>query len=116
MGKNIEKLGRTLHSQMSRVNSAGSKIICELGIIEAGMALQPDNSPGPIPKGDYMVSLYLTMGEPDTEFAETTTDGTYPHNHKVKLPEELRSLKVGDRVLIIWYGTEPIVIAILVSE
>lgn len=113
MGKNIDKLGDTLIKQMRKTSNGAVRTVAELGTIGAGLALQPDTSPGPIPKGEYMTAIHLTMGEAGAEFAETTTDGTPAHSHKAKLPEELRSIKQGDRVLIIWCGTEPVIISIV---
>ena len=133
MTSNIQKLGQEIFGQMGRVTNANSSIAIELASIVKGLALQPDFSPGPIPKGEYMVTRHLTLGKKDDVFGKTSTDahrhsggghsqytgtGVHTHsdgehNHDLLVPELLRSLKVGDRVLIAWTGTEPVVIDIV---
>lgn len=84
MPSNLEKLGSTLLGQMKRMNSSNAKTAVELASIKKGFSLAPDDSPGPIPKGEYSVCGNVS-----------------------------EKLKAGDRVLIVWCGTEPVVVDVI---
>lgn len=60
MPSNIERFGQTLHGQMKNVGSASSGSIVELGRINEKGELLPDESPGPIPEGEYSVCSGVT--------------------------------------------------------
>ena len=135
----IEDLGKLMDSQMKKVAGANKGIAVELGKINANMSLSVGSLANAIPKGDYMVSLRLTISslELDTSMTSLETsnenmetgeseghkhtisghshsvDG---HKHTVTLPSQLRSIQPGDRVLVAWVGTEPIVVDIVVSS
>ena len=55
MTSNIEKLGETLQGRMHTVKKSSSSALIELGTISSALALEPDQSPGPIPEGDYSI-------------------------------------------------------------
>ena len=55
MPSNIERFGQTLHGQMKHVGNAESSEAAELGRSKSNGDLLPDDSPGPIPKGEYMI-------------------------------------------------------------
>ncbi|MBV4447428.1 hypothetical protein KM799_12520 [Clostridium tyrobutyricum] len=56
---------------------------------------------------DYMVLDYLTM---DKEyFTDTNTAGEDSHSHKVKTPDELKPLNIGDRVVVATIGAQNII-------
>lgn len=109
-GSNIEELGKMLNTHMKNVTSRNTGITVELGTINANMALTVASLGNAIPKGDYMLSLHL---KPTGTFQTETTEG---HTHTVTLPDKLRGLKAGDRVIVAWVGTEPIVVDIVVSS
>lgn len=94
----IEEFGRMVNEQIHNVVRGNKGITLELGTIGANMSLKVSSLGNAIPKGDYMVSLHLKLD---------TTSG---------LPSQLRGLRKGDRVLVAWVGTEPVVIDILVSS
>lgn len=86
MPSNIEKFGLTMHGQMRSVGNAKSKNSTELGKIRgANLTLMPDESPGPIPPGEYSVGRSAKKG----------------------------GLSAGDRVLINWCGDEAVVIDVI---
>lgn len=130
MGSNIERLGDIMTGRMKKTSAAAVPTTTELGIINKNLSLTTDSLPTAIPKGDYMVNLMLT-GRAYRTSAENHThsggshggheggNGSHTHNdgeHSHELPSEFRSLKEGDRVLVMWCGNEPIVIAIVVSS
>ena len=96
-GNSIEDLGKLMNSQMKRISKVNKDIAMEFGTISSNMSLSVSSLGNEIPKGDYMMSLHL----------QGSNDG---------LPEQLRGLKPGDRVLVAWVGTEPVVVDILVSS
>ena len=109
MSKNIQRLGATLTSQMKRTSDAAVPTTIDLGVVNENLSITPDILRNPIPKGEYMVNLMLTGGKVT---AAAGSDGGHTHN----LPGSLRGLRPGDRVLIVWAGKEPIVVAIVVSS
>lgn len=104
----FEKLGDTLNNRMCRVNRSNQALSPEIGTITGGLGLKVGSVSNTIPKGDYLVSRDLTMSNP-----MTTTSTVEDHAHNVTLPSKLGPLKSGDRVLVVWCGYEPVVVAVL---
>lgn len=139
MSNPIEDLGKIMDSQMKRVMSANNGITVELGIIKPTMALHVDSLVNDIPAGEYMISLHIqdepltintTTENLETSEASLTTEKEEEHTHTIKphkhsisghkhsvtLPNKLRGLQAGDRVLVLWAGTEPVVVDIVISS
>ena len=131
---NIEKFGNALTQRIYDTFNAMQPYQPELGIINADLSLSPDNSPGPIPKGEYMVCRQLTLGETDDPLTVTAVDGGHvvfnpkpewepigksvigysdEHSHIPLIPEKMRWLHAGDRVLICWAGDTPVIVDIV---
>ncbi len=114
----------------------------DFGTIGADMSLTLSTFPKPIPQGDYLVCRQLTLGAAGTHLTNTIVagnagDGTHnhgvsgihgghisgngshghtgegPHVHDVLIPEKMRSIKAGDRVLAAWVGDDVCVIDII---
>lgn len=134
MSSNMQRLGDTLSSRMKKTSAAAIPMLPELGTIGSNLSLNVDSLPDPIPKGDYMINLMLA-GESYRTSSETHshsggshshsgTDhshsgGSHSHDggaHSHELPSAFRSPKEGDRVLVVWCGKEPVVIAVVVSS
>lgn len=111
MSKNIDELGKLLNAQMKRAATANQGISVELGSINSNMALVVGSLNNAIPQGEYMISLRLTLPKLLFETKETDT-----HTHEAELPEQLRPVQAGDRVVVAWVGTEPVVVDIVVSS
>lgn len=112
MGRNMERLGRTLDKRNKKTVTANTALLndkIELGSIDGNLSLVPDSLGAAIPKGAYMVPLSLT-GEYKTKPATCTT------THQHDFPDQFRGLKSGDRVLIAWCGNEPVIISVVVSS
>ena len=107
MGENMQRFGNVLADRMKKSSRAAVGISAELGTINSNLSLSVDSLKTPIPKGDYMVNLLLTSNS-------YRTGSTESHTHS--LPSTFRNLKAGDRVLIVWCGTEPVVAAIVVRS
>lgn len=110
MESNIEAMGLMLDSQMKRVSRAAVPVTVELGKITSGGGLKIDSFPNVIPRGEYMVDLRLTTS------TQITTEEASGHKHGATLPSQIRPLNSGDRVLVIWAGNEPIVVATVVGS
>lgn len=125
MSNPIEELGKVMSSQMKQVFNANQGITIELGIITSGMGLTVGSLGNTIPKGDYMISMHLmnvkltldtTEVALETEEEDEHTHTIEKHKHQVTLPNKLRGLQEGDRVIVAWIGTEPVVVDIVVSS
>ena len=110
-GNPIEELGMLMNSQMKNIMKRNTGITLELGTINNDMGLSVASLGNAIPKGDYMVSLHLSQ-----ESLEIETSTEEEHEHVVSLPANLRGLQAGDRVIVAWVGTEPIVVDVVVSS
>lgn len=131
MESNLSALGNLLNGQMRRVQTAGTKTLLELGKINDDLSLSSDSLTGSIPTGEYMVSLHLKNNVDDAlttlvgshahsggTHAQQTGSGAHTHSdgdHAHGLPQTMRGIKPGDRVLIAWVGVEPVVVDIVVS-
>ena len=140
MGKNMNNEGANLFARVmqKRMQDVGdAPPVLDLGTIQADGSLLTDNYPVPIPKSDYLICRSLTNGKKDEALTKTkqgqgqhdhsggghgghlsgsgdhehTQQG--PHVHDVLIPEKLRSVKAGDRVLVSWIGSEAVVIDIV---
>ena len=131
-----DKLAAVLSQRMKRENE--SPLVLDFGEIQANGSLVTNTFPIPIPKGDYSVCRSLTIGEAGKKLAETDklgkhehkggqheghTDGDGAHTHEggshshtVLVPEKMRSLKAGDRVLVAWVQNEAVVVDMIVKS
>ncbi len=122
----INKLAGVLQSRM---RSIGEKPrILDFGSIQSDMSLITNRFPKPIPQSDYLVCRQLTLGAENTPiYVKPLTQengdfdgrhglhvsGNGRHRHILLIPEKMRSLKAGDRVLVAWVGDDACVIDII---
>ena len=125
MSSPIEELGKMIDFQMKNIAGASKGITVELGIINANMSLSVASLGNTIPKGDYMISLHLKAQslklETNSVSLSTSTDDEHSHTvnehkHTITLPSAMRGIQAGDRVIVAWVGTEPVVVDIVVSS
>ena len=130
----ISQLAAVLHEHSSKVTEAMTKSLrLDFGEILGDYSLKANTFDAPIPKNAYSVCRQLTLGETDSHLTYTieagnpydgmhnhgssgahshgnTSGGAHthtaegPHIHDVLVPEKMRWLKPGDRVLISWVG------------
>ena len=96
----------------------------ELGTIDNSMNLIVDGLPNPIP--DYMVCRQLTLGAKDEVLTKTKKDGAHvhtsvvstgsAHEHEVLIPEKMRKLQPGDRVLVAWASGTAVIVDIVLDK
>ena len=110
MSKNTQRLSNTLSKRMKKTANGAVPTTIELGIVNGNLSITTDSLHAEIPRGDYMVNLMLT-GARRTDEA-SCGDGIHSH----ALPEGFREIQPGDRIIVAWCGTEPVVIAIVTSS
>lgn len=125
----VNKLAGVLQGRMKGISE--SPAVLDFGTINSDMSLTTNLFPQPIPKSDYMVCRQLTLGPKDdvltkTQYiGKTTKDGRHSshtatdqygaHVHEVLIPENMRKLKAGDRVLVAWVGDDPCIVDLVLS-
>lgn len=142
MGSNAElegvnSLARVLTGQMKKTGE--SPLVLDFGIVQGDYSLKTNTFPLPIPKTDYLICRNLTRGVTGDVLTQTKQgQGNHPHGssgshgghdggdgahghpgsegihvHDVLLPENMRSVKPGDRVLVAWVGHDAVVMDII---
>ena len=122
----MNRLANVLHGRIAGHQQAYSDLVIDTGTIQGDMSLLTDSYPIPIPQTDYYVNLLLTLGDTGSWLTDTNvrifgdhthsgcgygsghSDGT--HKHDVQIPEKMRWLKPGDRVLVAWVNHDAFVI------
>lgn len=102
------KLASVLCQRMKKENE--TPLILDFGEIQANGSLMTNTFPIPIPKGDYSVCRQLTLG--DVGEVLTSTNEIQPE-HEIIIPEKMRSVEAGDRVLVAWVQNEAVVVDII---
>lgn len=102
------KLANVLISRMKRETE--SPLVLDIGEIQANGSLLTNTFPVAIPQGDYSVCRLAALGM--TGSILTTTSEKLPL-HSVVIPEKMRSVRAGDRVLVAWVQNEAVVIDII---
>ncbi len=116
------KLATVLSHRMKRENE--SPLLLDFGEIQANYSLVTNTFPVPIPKGDYSVCRQLTLGLAGSRLTATARDGKHDehisgdgtHTHTVLIPEKMRSVGPGDRVLVAWVNSEAVIVDIIVKS
>ena len=103
----INKLAGILQHRMHDMNDNPPKL--DFGTIQSNMSLTTNQFPQPIPQSDYMVCRQLTLGSMDTPLTSTINSA----EKTVLVPEKMRSIKAGDRVLVAWIGDDICIIDII---
>lgn len=127
-GYNTKRLANVLANRMKDTSNAAVRTTIELGTYNMDKSITPDSLRVRIPKGEYMINFMLTddnyTASEDISFSggghtQKEGSGVHEHNnvgmHNHRLPTKLLNLLPGDRILIAWCGTEPVVIAKVVK-
>lgn len=102
----VNRLAQVMQSRTNQQMNVDGLTI-EFGTILSDFSLKPDTSEMNIPAGAYYVLEHLTMKE------KYSTEEADNHRHEIKTPAPINSVKAGDRVLINWFGSDPIVIGVI---
>ena len=103
----VSRLAATLDSRMKQ--HAAKPLCLDFAEIQADGSLLSNTFPIAIPKKDYSVCRQLTLGKTGDAFCDVQTE----HSGKAYLPESMRQLQAGDRVLIAWVQDTAVVIDII---
>lgn len=132
----INKLGKVLQQRMKEANE--SPLVLDFGVIQSDYSLLTNTYPIPIPKTDYLVCRDVTHN-PGIPLTQTVAgQGTHPHGssgahsghatgdgshshpntegahvHDAALPDTMRWLQPGDRVLVAWVQNDAVVVDIV---
>lgn len=138
----MNHLARVLHGRMRANSDADSSLVLDFGVIKSDYSLLTNTYPIPIPKTDYLVLRQLTLGNTGAYLTQSQSaghsgDGTHshgssgthgghvggdgshthsdeaPHVHNILIPEKMRWLKPGDRVLVAWVQHDAVVLDII---
>lgn len=101
----INKLAGIMQGRMKEVSDKPQ--VLDFGVINGDLSLTTNKFPKPIPKSDYMVCRQLTLGHTGDELTKTVSQT------KVLIPETMRKLKAGDRVLVAWVGDDACVVDLI---
>ena len=129
-------LASVLSQRMQAENE--SPLVLDFGEIQANGSLVTNTFPVPVPKGSYSVCRQLTLGRTGSVLTTTKDGGSHTHDagqhaghaegdgshqhsggthtHGIPLPEKMRSVGPGDRVLVAWVQSEAVVIDIIVKS
>lgn len=115
----INKLAGVLQNRIKTVTAKPA--ILDIGEIGGDMSLTTNQFPQPIPQTDYIVCRQLKLGKTGEKLTETKTQGQHSghtggdgsHDHDIKIPEKMRSIKPGDRVLVAWVGDDACIIDLI---
>lgn len=116
MSNGVQKLGRLLRSQMHEVNDFHSSVPFVFGEITNGQALKMDHVDYTIPKGDYLTfSPYKkitleNIGVSGLTAEEQNVFNALLNKCTIKANADLSN---GDRVLVVIYNNEPVVLGFL---
>ena len=117
----MNKLARIMQDRMRKNQDANDALVLDFGTIQKDMSLKTNTFAIPIPQADYHVVRQLTLGPTGSVLTHTGTQGTHgghnsgsgAHSHTIVVPEKMRSIQPGDRVLVAWVQSEAVVIDIV---
>ena len=139
MNEGLNKLARVLSGRAQSTQEAYNDLILDFGQIQKDYSLLTNTYPIPIPKSDYLVLRQLTLGSAGSSLTTTTEAGIHEHSgngaheghesgdgihshgqagehtHSVLIPEQMRSIRPGDHVLVAWVQNDAVVLDIIVS-
>ncbi len=100
-------LARVLQNRTNEIVSANSEVVIDFGTIQDDYSLMTNLYPYAIKRGDYAVTRSLQLGSAGGTLT-TTADGV-----AVLIPESMRGISPGDRVLVAWSKSTPVVIDLI---
>lgn len=132
----LNKLGKVLQQRMEANNA--SPLVLDFGQIQSDYSLLTNTFPIPIPQKDYLVCRDVTHNPAARLTVTASGQGTHPHGlsgehsghttgdgshshpntegahvHDAALPDTMRWLQPGDRVLVAWVQNDAVVVDIV---
>lgn len=113
----VSKLGAILQERMQKVGGLTPPAL-DIGEIQGDYSLKCNNFSKAIPRAEYSVLIYLTTGATGAVLTNTLSQGTHgghtggngSHSHTIAIPDKLRAIAPGDRVLVAWVNQEAVVV------
>lgn len=106
----IAKMASVLDKRMRE--HADNPLIMDIAEVLSDGSLLPNSFPQAIPKSSYRICRQLSLGATGGYLTNVTTP---EGNGQAYIPEKMRSLKAGDRVLIAWVQNTAVVIDIILK-
>lgn len=92
----------------------GNPVLIDTGVIQGNYDLLTNSFPKPIPVTQYWVCRIITH---DPKLPLTVTeinkDAEHKHDHDVRLPRKMWRIQPGDRVLVVWCGSDAIIVDVI---
>lgn len=113
----LNKLADVISQQAQEQGKVAERpLVLDFGTIQPDMSLLTNTFSIAIPKSDYHVLRHLKLGTTGSILTYTGT-GYVPehgsHSHAVLVPESMRTIQPGDRVLVAWINKEAVVIDVV---
>lgn len=102
----LQELARILDGRMKE--RSVSDIVLDFGEITGSYELLTTSYQVPIPRDGYQVCRQLTLGNTGDVLCRVS------EGRSAYIPEKMRKLKPGDKVLVAWVRNEPVVIDITI--
>ena len=130
----FSRLAKRLDNRSREIVEDNVDVGIEIGEIDSNMALKLPRFATPIPNGDYAVAKHLTVNDVSTvletesagEHTHSVNAGNYSgtaltagaHTHRINIvrPNGLERLKTGDRVIVVWDGSQAVVVDVIVNS
>lgn len=120
-----EEMASIINNRISEMIHYSNRPAVELGTFQDNGSLKLDNFPGEIT--GFLISRSLKRGATGEVLTKTKDgQGTHDHScpvsslagqgdhvHDVLIPETMRTVKGGDRVLVVWAANVPVIVDIL---
>lgn len=131
----MNRLARVMQDRMKQ--AATQPNVIDIGQINGDLSLTTNLFPLPIPVNDYLICRSISHNPTEELTATNGTDGNHPHGpsgehsqyqgngthghpdtegahiHTIPLPDKMRWVRPGDRVLVAWVGNDAVVIDII---
>ena len=90
--------------------------VIDFGGIQADGSLLTNSFPIPIPKSDYQVCRYLTYPGSESNSTTSVSVGDHgSHSHSVSVVRDKdRRLRARDRLLVVWVGSDAVVVDVII--
>lgn len=131
----MNRLARVMQDRMKQ--AATQPNVIDIGQINGDLSLTTNLFPLPIPVNDYLICRSISHNPTEELTATNGTDGNHPHGpsgehsqyqgsgihshpdtegvhiHTIPLPDKMRWVRPGDRVLVAWVGNDAVVIDVI---
>lgn len=94
--------------------NTNNALALDFGVIQSDGSLLTDEYPISIPKSDYLVCRHLKARSATAQTTSATVGDHGDHRHSVTISVR-QGLSAGDRVLVAWVRSDPVVVDIILD-